>query len=142
MVKNIPWTPDQVEILKKSWPTKTGGEIAAMTGKTRNAVMGMAHRLKLPPKAPSGGKRKSFKRFKSKQIKVTVAEKLPEPVPLMEARHGQCRAIIEGIKDKDGLAMVCGKPTVWNKPFSFCSEHFEQYTTRGSNYVRSYPIIK
>lgn len=135
------WTEDQLKILKDNWPTKTSGEIAVMTGKTRNAVMGMAHRLHLQSKA-SSGKRKTYKRDYKPRIKPPKPKPVPSlPVPLMEAGYGQCRAIIDGKRDKDGLAMVCGKPTVFGKPFSFCSEHLEKYTVRGGyRNVRGYPI--
>ena len=141
MGKTPSWTEDQLAILRDNWPTKTSSEIAEMVGKTRSAVMGMKGRLGLESKIPSRKKHKAKRPYKAKKIKPEPPV-VQLPVPLMEAKHGQCRAVIEGITDKDGLAMVCGKPTVWGKPFSFCSEHFEKYTTRGSNYVRSYPIIK
>jgi GcrA cell cycle regulator len=41
------WTPYEISVLKANWNNLTAREIAPMVNKTRNAVIGKAHRLKL-----------------------------------------------------------------------------------------------
>jgi GcrA cell cycle regulator len=41
------WTPYEISVLKANWNNLTPREIAPMVNKTRNAVIGKAHRLKL-----------------------------------------------------------------------------------------------
>jgi hypothetical protein len=43
------WGEEQIAVLRKSWGKDAAAEIAAELGCTRNAVIGKAHRLKLPP---------------------------------------------------------------------------------------------
>lgn len=141
------WSEEHLQILKDNWPTRTSGEIAEMVGKSRGAVMGMKRRLGLESKKPSGNQHPpnpnpGRKRYTSTIRKLRPRPEPQAPVPLMDARIDQCRAVIDGIKDKDGLAMVCGKPIVFGQAFSFCSEHLQQYTTKGGYYVRGYPINK
>lgn len=49
---NHNWSREDIATLRKHWGTLTPREIAAMIGVTRNAVIGKAHRLKLPPYKP------------------------------------------------------------------------------------------
>jgi len=44
------WTKEQVEILVKMWLKVPCAELATMVGKSRNSVIGKAHRLKLKAK--------------------------------------------------------------------------------------------
>lgn len=129
------WAPEHLAMLKEHWPTKSSGEIAAMLGKSRGAVMGMKRRLGLEAKIPSGNRHGHGPRVRKPEPQYL-------PVSLMEARPNQCRAVLDGLKDKDGLAMVCGKPIVWGQPFSFCSKHLAEYTTKGGYRVRSEPLTK
>lgn len=151
MAQRTLWTEEEVEILKRDWMLKTSKEIGVSIGKTGNAVIGMAHRLNLPIKGTSNtmGVRKPKlaykKRTPPKPRRPQPVELSTGPIPLIEATSAQCKAVVDGIKDENGLAMVCGKPIVEGKAFSFCSEHFKRFTTtsnRGVSYVRSYPINK
>ena len=44
------WTKEQIDTLVKMWLKVPCSEIAAMVGKSRNSVIGKAHRLKLRAK--------------------------------------------------------------------------------------------
>src|SRR6266436_5400215 len=65
--RRINWTPDmeafwkewQIDILKAEWPQEklSATDIGILVSKTRNAVIGKCHRLKLGNRAPSGDKR-------------------------------------------------------------------------------------
>lgn len=46
------WTSYAESFLRHFWPTWTATEIATTLKCSRNAVIGKAHHLKLPPKAP------------------------------------------------------------------------------------------
>lgn len=146
------WPEADIEDLKRTWTAESTAKIASRLGRTRNAVIGMAHRLGLPRKAPSGNphpRRKPSSPRKAKPPK-KVAPKPPiqkpvdnSPVSLMEAGISQCRAVIESLKDENGFAMVCGKPIVEGQSFSFCSEHLQRFTTqRGYRDVTSDSINK
>ncbi len=63
------WTPERIAVLRRMWPTHSAAQIAEKLddGFTRMAVIGKAHRLNLPMKAPSyathGGKRKTKRKL-------------------------------------------------------------------------------
>lgn len=146
----ILWTQGEDDILTDVWMDKTPAEIAEILGKTRNAIIGRASRLNLPKKAPGrtpGASRKPRAPYvrKPKPVVTTPPPTPQGPIPLIEATAFQCKAVIDGIKDENGLAMVCGKPIVEGKAFSFCSEHFKRFTTtsnRGVAHVGNQPINK
>lgn len=52
-----------------------------------------------------------------------------EGVHILEATHGQCRAILGSSDDPHRLAICCGKPVKEGSNFSFCDEHLALYTT-------------
>lgn len=129
------WRDDEKQFLKDSWATMSAGFIGDRLGRTRNAVIGQAHRLGMLTK----GKRRFF--TKENERKPTTRHRpmlfkaRPElpysgAIPLIESDAFHCKAIIDGQKDKNGLVMVCGKPIVDGQPFSFCSDHLERYTIR------------
>lgn len=57
------WTEDRVEYLKTHWLKNTASQIAKALGGgiTRNAIIGKAARLALPPKGGAWGKKKREK---------------------------------------------------------------------------------
>jgi hypothetical protein len=140
MANPTPWPDNERETLRELWSTNAAAAIALVLGRTRNAVIGMARRMNLPPKANTGGGyhpkpgtvRNTHPKVSLKKV-IHRVEPRPEasgPVPLMEALSHHCRSVLD-LKDKDGLPMVCGKPIVEGQTFSFCSEHLKQYTTKG-----------
>lgn len=51
------WSEERDELLKRQWSIASASQIAAMIpGKTRNAIIGRANRLRLPAKQPSNGR--------------------------------------------------------------------------------------
>lgn len=146
------WPQGDIETLKQLWPDESSAAIAGVLGRTRNAIIGMAHRLGLPIKNKSGdtrkGQERAPRRVAQRPRKIRVVRKVgpPEqsqPISLMKAGRFHCRAIIESERDEDGLAMVCGKPIVRGQAFSFCSECLQRFTTtRGYRDVNSPGIVK
>ncbi len=49
-VEQKPWTDEDIRVLRKLWPDNSASVIGALLGKSRNAVIGKAGRLKLPAK--------------------------------------------------------------------------------------------
>lgn len=143
------WNEEERQLLTKMWPTNSSGVIAERLGRTRNAIIGMARRMQLPPKIPGGKPRSAAKstvvtRAPPSRVRVTIKSKpaaqpdLTKGIPLLEASSSQCKAIIESSTDPKGLAMVCGQPVPLGRFFSFCDYHLARYTTkstRGSGHV-------
>lgn len=50
------WSEQQRDILRKNWLTSNATDIGLRVGKSKSAVIGEAHRLELPAKAPGRGK--------------------------------------------------------------------------------------
>jgi len=140
------WPEDHIESLIELWPLKTATEIGEILGRSKNSVIGKAHRLGLVTKAL--GRERGFtvpsrKPPKPKPYKPKPPAPPPYegPVPLMKATAFHCRAVVDG-KDENGLAMICGKLIVPGQAFSFCSEHLPRFTTKGYRYDRGEPINK
>ncbi len=49
MVANLVWTDERKDLVKKLWLTQSGGEIAKTMGVTRNAILGLMHRMGRTP---------------------------------------------------------------------------------------------
>ncbi len=79
------WTDDRVELLRKLWGEgHTAAEIAKKLGEvTRNAVIGKAHRLKLPSRVSpiQAAKKKSAKPANS-NVNAAKAKVKPSPVAI------------------------------------------------------------
>jgi GcrA cell cycle regulator len=148
------WTAEQIEILRVQWGHGlTGREIGKMIGKTRNAVIGKAHRLKLEarvervratqPRAPKEQvtpKPKRSPRKKDDDSVAALAKKLGgrnapvfyapseplegrEPISIMELNARTCRAIVG--RAPNGLATYCGADVFPGK--SCCPTHYSLY---------------
>jgi len=135
------WTPYEISVLKANWNNLTPREIAPMVNKTRNAVIGKAHRLKLLHKGlqktedvpeadiislPIPEKKKRVRKYKPVPPK-PIVEATPIdnriPIGLMELRTNTCRAPVG--YDRNGLATYCGCKTFPGKPF--CPEHCQLF---------------
>jgi hypothetical protein len=138
------WTEDEVAMLKRDWLDKTADVIGNAIGRSRNAVIGMAHRLNLPAKGIVGNRTRGVHRTAGRRrdpnrpprpvapkVIHRKIESTKGPIPLLESGPFHCKTIIEGQTDENGLAMVCGKHVVSGQAFSFCAEHLKQFTHKG-----------
>ena len=135
----IQWSEERKTALKNLWPTHTGSQIAKILGVSRNAVVGMAHRMKLVSKSPhrsQGGRPKRepepvlFFRPPPIERPVPTQPWSGPSVPLLDAKADQCRAIVGSTDDFRGLATVCGDKIVEGQSFSFCAYHLSKYTLK------------
>ena len=139
------WPEEHIELLKSEWEKgTTSTAIAEMINRTKNSVIGKAHRLKLSPRAPSNGsegrpKKERPPRVRNRApknemvIKKIAPRHYPEAVPLttkppigiMELNSNTCHA--PAGFGPDGLMVYCGDFTFWDarnncyKPF--CEGH-------------------
>ena len=147
---NSIWTEAQRDILKAEWAKGTVcSQIGALLGKTKNSVIGQAHRLKLERRTPGNSHGIGHKKPRTKTNKpplpkksggqnmVTINRKVSAPklfaaaVPLtskppisiMELRDNTCRAPV-GF-GPDSLAVYCGDMTFPGK--AWCPGHCAMY---------------
>lgn len=143
------WTPERVETLITLWGdlSLSAQEIGRRIGLGKNAVVGKAHRLKLPGRAspirPGKPKPTVTKEARLRLAPVPVREE-PEPVPLQplppKRRPQQARVVppqrlagggpratrcqwIAGEPSWDD-ACKCGQPVAPGRPY--CAEHWHR----------------
>lgn len=144
----VHWTQDEVNLLTSLWNQgQTATVIAGQLGKSRNSVIGKAHRLKLNKRAPTPAKKGEGRRrvrrapapsrrkpTASAAIFVAPAPILPPQkieggVSILDLEHHHCRAIV-GTGD-DGMARYCGGHKAGmastGHPSSYCAEHGAKY---------------
>ena len=106
------WTEDQIDQLKELWGEGLStSEIGRKLGVTKNAVVGKAHRLGLPPR-PS-------------PIKRAVGAKRPARSKVMavkSASRGPTCMWPIGHPNEPGFRF-CGKSALTGKPY--CQEHYD-----------------
>ena len=118
------WAEYQDEILRQEWLNKSATEIGLLVHKTRNAVIGRAHRMGLPykkkPNAKGRGeverpvvpvpKQTHAKRSRERGPTKPKADPIILPVPggihILDLKDTHCRSIIG--HGEDGLARYCG----------------------------------
>lgn len=154
------WTKEEDALLTKLWEKgkQSAPEIGREVGRSKNSVIGRAHRLGLgkkksggsrpgrkakvvdpkpiePPKSPKRpGKAFVFKPSteadrKPPQYIAPTQKWAGEGVHLLDTTHGQCRAILGSSDDARGLAICCGKRVKEGTGLSFCPDHYAVYTT-------------
>lgn len=154
LVMSALWIEAAKKRLAELWPTNSASEIAAIFGKSRNAIIGQAHRMRLPHKKPTGGS--LSKRLKPEPMFRPKPElppekpavlSLPRPersVSILEATYQHCRAVIDPKGSPEGLAIFCGEPVEEGKFYKFCPYHMKRYTVpprdRGGFYIRKWGI--
>lgn len=134
----VEWTDKEKAVLVEMHADNSASQIATILKKSRNAVIGMAHRMQLPSKkkvrvekAPP--KKPEKRETQSEPCKLVieipvVAEPKPEnAVPMLEATRSQCRAIIGSTDARNETVMVCGEPIPVSSHFSFCEYHLDRY---------------
>jgi hypothetical protein len=144
------WKYDEDKILGELWCNKEVPvpEIAHRLGRSRNAVIGRAHRLQLPTRGrlkaynnnaiPTA--RKPRRKAKRGFVLPSISDSsrvAPTPivtehydgsgVEFMDIGYGQCRAVMASSHDRHGLAVFCGQPVPSGSKFSFCRHHLELY---------------
>lgn len=151
------WTDAETEILKREWPTgKPASKISDLIpGKSRNAIIGRAHRIGLTKRFglsgnavskynPGSGKNKTKTLRKRKKKggltpqegimkKISPPIRVPEnkpittklPISIMELTEGKCKAIVGHGGPPHYLAVYCGDDTFAGK--SFCEGHCAIY---------------
>lgn len=150
------WTEEEVNLLISRWNEgNTAAVIAAELGKTRNAVIGKAHRLKLSkPRPPAKARRAPVRKrpqYNPKASKMASPEAgsvapvpilAPQPVeggvPILDLEHHHCRAVVG--TGPDGLARFCGAPkegrikALRGGSFesAYCITHGEAFYQRGA----------
>lgn len=142
------WTEQELNKVRELWADHASTkEISEALGRSRNSVIGAAHRLGLPMHKNSfqRGRRtakKTTPKIRYRYVR-TVPLPLPapaplltaiEPVPFMELREHHCRAVIGSSHDLHGLALFCGLPKVDGT--SWCAYHADLYFRRDGD-VRS-----
>lgn len=129
------WTEEMDKALTTMWATDMpASKIAPAIGGgiTRNAVIGRAHRMKLPRRGRSGNrepKRRAAvitavpsRRFTARLVNppVELIRSLGRGIPLSRLGRGHCRAIIGIGDDPNGSTRYCGEPAASG---SWCKFH-------------------
>lgn len=129
----MPWTEEQIAQLPALWgESLSAREIGDQLGHTKNAVIGMAHRLRLPPRKKVNGAPKPHRsptvRIRPRQVALRFPNEAPcsapiDPVPFMELKSHHCRAVVG--RSPDGLALFCGSTKAPKQ--SWCPYHCRQF---------------
>lgn len=127
-VGNSKWTPEQRERIAQMWNggEYTSSQIANEFGTTRNAIIGLAHRMglsKLSPRKvrlqpPTPQVRSMAQPPKPPQPKPAPKPPEPQPEPVVPAATGWCSYPIGDDPFADDY--FCGKPRARG---SYCKEH-------------------
>ncbi len=130
---NIAWTPQEDAILMNLWMTVSAGEIATQVNRTREAVIGRAHRLNLANPGRTGGPHLTQTVKPAKPVEPPQPEPISSPiqdgVAFMDILSFQCRAIVGYDTQQPHLPRFCGEPTRIGSFLSYCPEHLSIYTS-------------
>lgn len=127
------WTDDEttklITMVKKGFNSK---KMSVELGKTRNAVLGKAHRLRLKIKRDTGAKVKAPARERERAVETRTMARPPasptvqDEYEILSMTNTQCRWI-EG--EVDGLnTKYCRQQTIGTT--SYCQHHFERSRQR------------
>lgn len=155
MTKNPKWGEYDTKTLTALWEAgMAASAIGKEMGRTRNSIIGRAHRLGLSRRGKTllkaDGRSKAIRKRKPKapkQVKLWVKPRPPAPwrqketvivkpdgskkVSLLQVRDYQCRAIVEYADGKLEGAICCGEAVTVNRytgqPISWCAYHHSIY---------------
>lgn len=141
------WPEEHRKILEDEWSKgTTAAQIGKSLGRTRNSVIGMAHRMKLPGRQPvtkrpeskpyvkrgypTSRKPAPFLLTRGDPAKKKAVTPIPPPpsvangagVDLKGLRYHHCREVIGYRNGVIGDALYCGAPK--HKNTSFCEHHY------------------
>ena len=106
------WTEEQIDQLKDLWSEGLStSEIGRKLGVTKNAVVGKAHRLGLPPR-PSPIKRATGSKRPTRSKVMAVKSTTRGPTCMWPIGH----------PNEPGFRF-CGQPALAGKPY--CQEHYD-----------------
>ncbi|MCC3246701.1 GcrA family cell cycle regulator [Methylocystis sp. WRRC1] len=132
-IVNRPWTEKEIEIVRDMWGTAaSAAEIGKLLGRTKNSVIGRAHRMGLanaakPQHAPITKPPRPAKARKPKERELSVPEIIPPPIDHIEIPEGVsfadlrangCRWVIGNPED----LTCCGAPAS-HAGSAWCSHH-------------------
>ncbi len=144
--KGLSWTKEDDEILARLWCSGIPASkiVDTFPGRTKNAIIGRVHRLRLDRIVSDTGGPRIRARPKSKRshpfipkAPIVVPEPKPAPLPtkvsdtpeggiaFMALRSHHCRSIIDSHGAPDGLALYCGGQVAEGR--SFCPYHASIY---------------
>lgn len=126
------WTQSNVIELKRRWGEGTAAKaIGTGMGKSKNAVIGKAHRLNLEKhpyalgarvrKTPKPRKSRAKPKFHLRPVVRTAVDVVPLQIPFHESKAYECREITG--RGLDGLPLFCGHPVALPH-LSYCGRHF------------------
>jgi GcrA cell cycle regulator len=117
------WTPERIAEVTRLWDEGlTTAEIGKLVGVTKNAVVGKAHRLGLPPR-PSPIRRQGGAGASGTVMPRPVAKAPARPVrQIALSTSGACCKWPFG-HPGEAEFRFCGSPALANKPY--CPEHYQ-----------------
>ncbi|MBM3484479.1 MAG: global cell cycle regulator GcrA-like protein [Alphaproteobacteria bacterium] len=115
------WTPERIAEVTRLWNQGlTTAEIGRLIGMSKNAIVGKAHRLGLPPR-PSPIKREARVARPMRSEPRVVERPSPPPVQLVISTSGATCKWPIGHPGEPEFGF-CGQPAVEGKPY--CVEHY------------------
>jgi GcrA cell cycle regulator len=119
------WSEQQLTFLRDNWGAISAQQIGDKIGKTRNAVIGQANRLKLKIIGSTAKHRASSTRkipdYRTQTIRseIVMPKKVYERITVANVKDIHCRWPIGNPREKG--FMFCGSEAVPGKPY--CLEH-------------------
>ena len=135
------WSEAEYNMLRAAWDEgKSASAIGKEMGRTRNAIIGAKHRLRLAPrnvgrasgqsdtpKEPRPNPRR-YVRFRPLPPVNGMGNTAPPPeskgIGFLDLKWQDCKAVIGKADDARGLAIYCGAPKAVG---SFCLYHHQLY---------------